>query len=206
MFILLVSLDSELLKAVERGDVGKVEELLKRGANPNTKDEKGRTPLHYAAAMGHLDIAKLLLERGADPSARDKYGQTPANVARAEGHSEVAELIESWAREGGGAPVGLEGLKLLLTPDEKDLFARKLGVGASEVEEFIKNLVGVRIFVHYQGRKPSCEGVQIIREFEDMNMFSAECGLKELLALLRDEAVVKIERVPRVKALEETSA
>jgi hypothetical protein len=99
----------------------------------------------------------------------------------------------------------LDDMKLSLTPDEKNLFARKLGVEADRVEEFIKSLVGVKIFVHYQGRKPDCRGIQVIREFEELSMFSAKCGLRELLELLRDEAVVKVEIAPRVKALEGSS-
>ena len=108
--------------------------------------------------------------------------------------------------EHGSTPVGSESLELSLTPDERNLLARKLGVEADRVEEFIKKLVGVRIFVHYQGRKPDCKGIHVVREFEDMNMFSAECSLNELLALLKDEAVVKVEEVPKVRALEESSA
>jgi hypothetical protein len=99
----------------------------------------------------------------------------------------------------------LDDMKLSLTPDEKNLFARKLGVEADRVEEFIKSLIGVKIFVHYQGRKPDCRGIQVIREFEELSMFSAKCGLRELLELLRDEAVVKVEIAPRVRALEGSS-
>ncbi|MFZ8809680.1 MAG: ankyrin repeat domain-containing protein, partial [Pyrobaculum sp.] len=40
---------TDLHKAALAGDAERVKELLKKGTNPNTKDEKGRTPLHMAA-------------------------------------------------------------------------------------------------------------------------------------------------------------
>lgn len=60
------------------------EVLQTGGTNPNAKDEDGdRTPLHWAAARGHLRCIHLLLEAGADPSVVDANGQTPVQVAEA---------------------------------------------------------------------------------------------------------------------------
>ena len=42
-------------------------------ANMSTRDRRacdGRTPLHVAAANGHLDVVKLLVSYGADLNAR----------------------------------------------------------------------------------------------------------------------------------------
>ena len=36
--------------------------LLERGADPDKPDERGRTPLYWAAENGHQRIVKLLLE------------------------------------------------------------------------------------------------------------------------------------------------
>jgi hypothetical protein len=92
-------------------------------------------------------------------------------------------------------------LKLSLTSEEKDLFAKKLGVEADKVEEYLKGLVGVRVFVHYVDKRPEYRGVRVHREFSEMSMFSATCTLRGLLKLLRDKSVVRIEKVPRVKLL-----
>ena len=49
--------------------------LLQRGADPNARDEQGRTPLHHAATHS-LDSTKLLLAAGADVKARDSGGKS----------------------------------------------------------------------------------------------------------------------------------
>ncbi len=59
---------TDLHKAALLGDAEKVKELLKKGTDPNIRDEKGQTPLHIAASGGNVDVVKLFLERGADPN------------------------------------------------------------------------------------------------------------------------------------------
>jgi len=88
-----VGLDSELLEAARKGDARRVRELLDRGADVNARDVFDRTPLHLAAAFGHLDVAKLLLDRGADIDARESDGWTPLHYAAVNGRLDVARLL-----------------------------------------------------------------------------------------------------------------
>jgi len=82
-----------LFVAVDKGDLKKVESLLKLGVNPNIRDKNGKTPLHKAASGGHVAVAKLLLEHGADIHARDNANWTPLHFAASKGHAEVLKLL-----------------------------------------------------------------------------------------------------------------
>jgi len=59
----------------------------------NARGELGDTPLHDAAAYGHVDVARLLVERGADVNARSNDGWTPLHVAAYKGYLDVARLL-----------------------------------------------------------------------------------------------------------------
>lgn len=51
--------------------------LLEHGANPNLRDDRGRTALDIAILWCMPEIVKLLLIYGADPNLRDSKGMTP---------------------------------------------------------------------------------------------------------------------------------
>lgn len=49
--------------ACQTADIGTVELLLQHGANINTFDLRGHTPLHHSVMRGRTEISKLLLSR-----------------------------------------------------------------------------------------------------------------------------------------------
>jgi len=66
--------------ACAKGDLRKVEKLLKMGADPNIGDSEGRTPLHHLAnKVGSANEPCLdeLLNHGADVDVRNRRGGTP---------------------------------------------------------------------------------------------------------------------------------
>jgi pectate lyase len=75
------------------GDVGKVKDFIERGCSVNKADTSGQTPLHYAAAGNHEDIAELLVSHGADVNAVAGTWRTPLGVAARTGSVDMAEFL-----------------------------------------------------------------------------------------------------------------
>ena len=83
----------ELNKDWEEMDMSKIQDLIKMGADVEAKDERGRTPLHWASFWNHIETAKLLLERGADLEAKTNSGMTPLHWASYKDNIELAKLL-----------------------------------------------------------------------------------------------------------------
>ncbi|KAG8774125.1 hypothetical protein FRC15_001545, partial [Serendipita sp. 397] len=79
---------------------------------------RGSTPLHFAAAMGHMEVIKLLLENGADPSAKDVEKSTPEMVARSTGRGAVGDFLRDWElyRGAGSTRRSLDTPQSAVTP------------------------------------------------------------------------------------------
>ena len=56
--------------------------LLKAGADPNSTDRAGRTPLMFAAAQGRVELVQVLLAGVADVEAKAANGKTAWPVRR----------------------------------------------------------------------------------------------------------------------------
>ncbi|KAF7587701.1 hypothetical protein BBP40_006836 [Aspergillus hancockii] len=94
-----------LILAVESGNDGSVELLLKRGREAIVKrllqndataiketNEKGQTPLYMVSEMGNRAVVKQLLEKGAASQMQTENGWEPLFRAVLKGHDAVAKL------------------------------------------------------------------------------------------------------------------
>ena len=79
--------------AIARRDAERVKLFLGLGANVNSKDVEGDTPLHQAVERNDLKVAEILLQNGANINARDKVGRTPLHDAASHGYPEIAKFL-----------------------------------------------------------------------------------------------------------------
>ncbi len=93
----LLTQDEQLILAAEKGDMPRVQELIRKGANIHARDIFNHTPLIGAAAAGSAEIVQLLLDKGADPNAQAAgftwIGDTPLIAAVMYRHRTVAEIL-----------------------------------------------------------------------------------------------------------------
>ena len=100
--------DDALFMAVIDNEVETVKKMLEKGANVNSRDHFGRTPLHLFFEVdedGEFDeldedgesmpIARLLLSVRADVNAEEYEGKKPIDVAVEEGHSAGVTLLKA---------------------------------------------------------------------------------------------------------------
>jgi ankyrin repeat protein len=130
--------DSALGEAATAGVEESVRLLLAKGASVDAPDDRGYTPLMYAAASDAVPttIVKLLLSKGADPKATGE-GQTAASLAAKRGDTESARILHAKAVV---PPTGV-----MVRPAGTDLTASipeavhsALGLMAKQSENFIR--------------------------------------------------------------------
>jgi ankyrin repeat protein len=87
-----------LVKAIKRGDVERIESLVKSGVDLNRQDDYGHTPLCHAASRGNPKVVQALLDCGADVNLADHIGFTPLTCAVRDKQKKAAEVL----RQAGG--------------------------------------------------------------------------------------------------------
>jgi ankyrin repeat protein len=75
------------------GKVAIAKMLIKYGADLNSRDTFGWTPLHWAARYGHIDVVQLLIDSGADVDATQREGLTALHIASGWGCLEIVRSL-----------------------------------------------------------------------------------------------------------------
>ena len=85
----------DLFEAAKAGDVATIRGLLDQGANVNSTNKQGETPLHAASSANQSKVAMLLIQKGANVNSTTTGGWTPLHTAARFGASQVVTLLIS---------------------------------------------------------------------------------------------------------------
>jgi ankyrin repeat protein len=81
---------TELMDAAATGDLGKVRDLLAKGADVNARDHSGRTAL---MSVANAAVAEALIAKGADVNAKTQGGQTALYYASTWDRIDVVQIL-----------------------------------------------------------------------------------------------------------------
>src|SRR6185503_12382986 len=97
--------------------------LLKAGADPNTRNPEGETPLMAVARSGNVEAARLLVEARAEVNATETFGgQSALMWAAAQSQADMVKLLAA-----NGADLNAHGVvrqwerKVIKEPRPKDM-------------------------------------------------------------------------------------
>ena len=92
-------INKQLIEAAMNGNVQRVEQLIRSGADVNTIDWLGQPVLIIAVRRvqatrpGFFEICKLFIENGANVNVQDKHGNTALIAAALGGRNELCQLL-----------------------------------------------------------------------------------------------------------------
>ncbi len=84
---------------IERNNVAYAAKVLAMNFDPNLHNDKGYTPLAFAAMKGNPRMVQLLLRHGANPNLQTKDGDTPTELALRHGHANIADMLKRARQE-----------------------------------------------------------------------------------------------------------
>ena len=120
-----------LVWAVNHQDTSLVRYLVEHGANPEVKDNRGRTPLVHAISTDQAGMVELLVRLGADVNTRDKREQTPLMLAAAGGDTALVRLlVENGADVNATTRDGISAINFHPADPEANAEIQRILIGA----------------------------------------------------------------------------
>ncbi len=88
-----------VLIAIYRCQKDDIMSMIKRGADPDITDERGRSALHHAALLGDYELLGGLEDAGGDADLRDQDGLRPADILeRHQNEAATVALRAHWVK------------------------------------------------------------------------------------------------------------
>lgn len=137
-----------LMTAVMHHDDFKIVQIfLERGADVNTKNIYGFTPLHFAALLDSSDVIKLLLDFKAEINATDEWGRTPLMTALLRGNLKAAKVL----------------LEFRACPNVK----RNNGWTALDIAAVDNNIEAINLLLHFKAK------IDAVDEWKETSLMKA---------------------------------
>ena len=128
---LVLGNDALLLDHVAERRTPLVELAIWAGADPNYRDEDGRSALAVAVELGDSGIVPLLLDAGADPDAHTSDGEPVAALAVRSGETEILKiLLDAGADPNAKDESGIAVLVLAVIQGDAEIVRMLLEAGA----------------------------------------------------------------------------
>ena len=87
------NINEQLSDASKFYNIKEIKKLISRGADIDSKDKEGYTPLILSISDGYFDIVELLLNNGADINLPDNRDRTPLMHALMYNKLHITELL-----------------------------------------------------------------------------------------------------------------
>jgi ankyrin repeat protein len=131
---------NRLYDAIRTNDLARLQTMVHSAADANIKDDGGKTPLIYAAAVGSIDAVKFLINSGADVNAQNESGLTALMLAATD-LPKVQLLVDRGANVNATTKLGRTALFLAAMSDDSAAIVRLLvGKGADvKARDMFKN-------------------------------------------------------------------
>ncbi len=142
-------LGQDLFIAIDHRNLAEVQSLLKRGADPNSRNGLEFTPIYIAAASFQNDVVQVLLDSGAKVDARSPYGNALGFAAGSGNVGAVNMLITHGASIFAKRTDGMTSLMMAANAGSADvvqiLLSHKADVQAMDTDHSTALIVAARV-------------------------------------------------------------